>query len=75
MMPVLGLDDVDDPRYFAVAWKDRTVIAAILGDPAEWARAEQEAREAFEEEIRTLHENVVLLDDYRNRTDDHRETL
>jgi hypothetical protein len=53
----------------------RTVIAGILGDPAEWARAEQEAREAFEEEIRTLHENVVLLDDYRNRTDDHRETL
>jgi hypothetical protein len=68
-LPVLGLDDVDDPRYFAVAWKDRTVIAGILGDPAQWAkqRAEQEAREAFEEEIRTLHENVVLLSDWRQR--------
>jgi hypothetical protein len=77
MMPVLGLDDVDDPRYFAVAWKDRTVIATvpavpggILGDPAQWAeqkaeRLAEEAEEARREELRTLCSNVAILDDWR----------
>jgi hypothetical protein len=79
--PMLGFEDfeghAEELAPIAVRWADGTPICGILGDPAQWAkeRAEQKAREAFAEEIRTLHENVVLLDDYRNRTDDHRETL
>jgi hypothetical protein len=70
-LPVLGFDPDDIDDCLRVAWRDRTVIATlqggILGDPAQWAeeQAAQETKEAFEEEIRTLHENVILLDDYR----------
>jgi hypothetical protein len=71
--PMIGFEDfeshAEDLAPITVTWKNGEPIASIgiLGDPSQWAeqRAEQEAKEAFEEEIRTLHENVVLLDDWR----------
>jgi hypothetical protein len=77
MMPVLGLDDLDDPRYFAVAWKDRTVIATvpavpggILGDPSRWhdqIETRPEVDQAEQEKQRILFSNVVWLDDFRRQ--------
>jgi hypothetical protein len=81
--PVLGVEDfeghAEELAPIAVTWKDGTPVG-ILGDPSQWAeqnakRLAEEAEEARREELRTLHEKVVLLDDYRNRKDDPRETL
>jgi hypothetical protein len=67
-VPILGWDELDP----AIAWRDRTVIAAVpggvLGDPSQWAeeKAEREAcaREIeYKEQLR--HQGVAILDDYR----------
>jgi hypothetical protein len=68
--PMLGFDAT--APFTQVYWKDGTHCGGILG-----ARLDPErlAQLAYEEELRTLHENIVLLDDYRNRKDDPRDTL
>jgi hypothetical protein len=73
--PILGFDDVDDCPMFAVASRDRTVIATmpavpggILGDPSRWhdqIEARPEVDQAAQEEQRILFENVIWLDDFR----------
>lgn len=81
---MLGFEDfeshAEDLAPIAIFWKDGTPIGGILGpalNPEQWAQQmqAQEAEEARREELRNLAENVLLLDDYRKRTDDPRETL
>jgi hypothetical protein len=61
--PMLGFDAT--APFVHVQWKDGTSCGGILGtqklDP------ERLAQLAYEEELRTLHDNVVLLDDYRRK--------
>lgn len=66
VLPVLGLG-AEDRSPVTITWKTGEVIyRGILGgfDPSEW-REDEKAQRARDEEIRTLHENVVLLDDWR----------
>jgi hypothetical protein len=71
--PIIGWDD-DDCARTPVVWRDGTPIAGILGkydaESIAEARAKQlaeEAEEARREELRTLYENVEILDDHRLR--------
>jgi hypothetical protein len=57
-----------------IKWRDGTafVSGGILGDMSPAAlealkaeREQREAEEAYKYELRTLHENVILLDDWR----------
>lgn len=69
--PDLGWEALDD--CLRVAWRDGTVIATLprggildcLHPDAEAESLAERAEEARREELRTLHDNVYLLDDYR----------
>jgi hypothetical protein len=73
--PMLGFEDfeghAEDLAPFTIQWRDGTPVGSmgILGDPSKWEdqraqRLAEEAEEARREELRTLHEKVVILDDW-----------
>jgi hypothetical protein len=83
--PTVGFQDFEadglELAPIAVQWRDGTPCGILGPLDGAWIaeqeakRLAEEAEEARREELRTLHEKVVLLDDYRNRKDDPRETL
>ena len=59
--PIIGFDA--SAPFVEVFWKDGTHCGGILAPALDPQRM---AQLAYEEELRTLHKNVVLLDDYRS---------
>jgi hypothetical protein len=67
--PILGWDELGPP----IAWKDRTCIGGILGDPSKWAEQKAEceacAREIeYKRDLR--NQGVIILSDHRKENFD-----